>query len=282
MKVAIASGKGGTGKTTIATNLALLLSRQHDTVSYIDCDVEEPNGHLFFKPEITKQIAATISVPVIDELRCTACGECTQFCQFKALVRLGKIVMIFPELCHGCGGCTRLCAQQAISEVDREIGIVRIGLKERLTFIDGCLHIGEAMSPPLIRKVLHQANDAGISVIDAPPGTSCPVITTVRETDFLVLVTEPTPFGLNDLALAIAMAKELAVPCGVVVNRADEGIDDVERFCKEKEIAVIARIPDLREVAEAYSQGKMALNAVPTMEKIYQQLWDAISERVKI
>jgi MinD superfamily P-loop ATPase len=278
VKITIASGKGGTGKTTVAVNLALMLAEQGETVAYLDCDVEEPNGHLFLKPSIDRQTAATIPVPVIDESKCIACGECVKFCRYRALVRLGKTVMVFSELCHGCGGCMLLCPQKAISETEREIGIVESGLSGNIRFVHGRLNIGEAMSPPLIRKVLRQAPGNAITIIDAPPGTSCPVITSLRTADFVVLVTEPTPFGLNDLGLALDMMGELDIPHGVVVNRAEPGNVDAEHFCANRHIAILSHIPDDRRVAEAYSRGEMILTAVPSLREHFELLWKSIQQ----
>ncbi len=280
MKIAIASGKGGTGKTTISTNLALFLSEGSDKAVYLDCDVEEPNGHLFLNPVISEKISSLIPVPVIVESKCIACGECVRFCEYKALVRLGKTVMVFPELCHGCGGCTLVCPYNAIQEQPREIGFVESGNSGRVGFVHGRLNIGEAMSPPLIRGVLQQVDPDSVNIIDAPPGTSCPVIASIRDADFIVLVTEPTPFGLNDLGLALDMVKELAIPHGVVINRAEEGNSDAEAFCEKRQVEILTRIPDNRKIAECYSKGEMILKAVPEVQKNFQELWDSIRKQV--
>jgi MinD superfamily P-loop ATPase len=282
MKIAIASGKGGTGKTTIATNLALFLSQQGERVVYLDCDVEEPNGHLFLKPAFDRTLPATIPVPVIDESKCTACGACVQFCAYNALVRLGTFVMVFPELCHGCGGCTLLCPQQAISETSKRIGVAETGTAGQIAFVHGKLTIGEAMSPPLIRVVATQAAQEPVAIIDAPPGTSCPVISALRDADYIVLVTEPTPFGLNDLGLAIAMVRELGVPFGVVVNRAEAGNADAETFCEERQAGIIARIPDDRRIAESYSRGEMVVTAVPGVRECFAELWQSIRRQAVV
>ena len=276
MNIAIASGKGGTGKTTVATNMSLLLAEQEEKVAYLDCDVEEPNGHLFLKPQIREKQAASIPVPVIDESKCTACGECVRFCQYKALVRLGKTVMVFPELCHGCGGCTLVCPEHAISESGREIGFVETGVSGAIGFVHGRLTIGEAMSPPLIRRVLEKTAVDGINIIDAPPGTSCPVIASIRGADFIVLVTEPTPFGLNDLGLALDMVDELKISHGVVINRAEEKNSDAQEFCQKRQVQVLAQIPDDRRIAEAYSRGEMVLDAVPGIRSVFLKLWQSI------
>lgn len=280
MKIAVASGKGGTGKTTISTNLALYVAEHGYDTFYFDCDVEEPNGHLFLKPVITKKEASSIPVPVIDESKCNACGECVRFCEYKALVRLGKIVMVFPELCHGCGGCTIVCPNHAIQEQEREIGLVETGQSGKVGFVHGRMNIGEAMSPPLIRDVLRQNPNNEVNIIDAPPGTSCPVIASIRNTDFVVLVTEPTPFGLNDLGLALDMIRELGIPHGVVVNRSEDGNRDAESFCEKRQVEILAQIADDRRIAECYSKGELILKGVPGIQKRFEELWQNIRKRL--
>lgn len=280
INIAVASGKGGTGKTTIATNLAVHLDAQKQKVAYIDCDVEEPNGHLFLNPAIDTTHTASIPVPVVDESRCTACGQCVAFCAYNALVRLGKEVMVFAELCHGCGGCARVCPVNAITEQRRKIGVVEKGRCRSMGFVHGRLDVGVAMSPPLIRAVLSHASAEQINIIDAPPGTSCPVIAAVRKVDFVVLVTEPTPFGINDLALAVDMVEELAIPFGVVVNRAEDGVDDAHAYCRSRNAAVIARIPDDRTIAETYSRGEMIVENIPGLDSCFDMLWNTIRKRV--
>lgn len=276
MKIAIASGKGGTGKTTVATNLAALLGRRGESVAYVDCDVEEPNGHLFLNPHITQTTTATLPIPRIDESRCTACGECVSFCAYKALVRLGKVVMVFPELCHGCGGCTLVCRQGAISEVPKPLGVVEQGSAQGAVFVQGRLAIGEAMSPPLIRAVLDATPPMGITIIDAPPGTSCPAIAAIRAADYVLLVTEPTPFGLNDLGLALDMVVALEIPYGVLVNRAEAHNADAQDFCAHRHAPIVGQIPDERCVAEAYSRGELIIDAVAGAQQRFGQLWNAL------
>jgi MinD superfamily P-loop ATPase len=276
MNIAIASGKGGTGKTTVATSLSLLLASCGEKVRYLDCDVEEPNGHLFLKPVIACADAVAIPVPCIDESKCDGCGECARFCEYRALVRLGKTAMAFEELCHGCGGCMLVCPKNAITEKERPAGVVETGAAGDVAFVHGRLNVGEAMSPPLIRAVLRRAAGDAVNIIDAPPGTSCPVIASVRGADFVVLVTEPTPFGLNDLGLALDMAEELNLSCGVVVNRAEEGNGDAEEFCKKRRARILARIPDDRRIAEAYSRGEPALGSVPGLRAVFTDMWHAI------
>jgi len=263
MIISVASGKGGTGKTTVAVNLALSLKN----IQFIDCDVEEPNAHIFLKPRIAGEKKANIPVPEVDEAKCTYCGKCREVCAYHAIAVLpgsdGKkgSVLIFPHLCHGCGACSLLCPQGAIKEVNKEIGAIEIGEKGNMQFIHGRLNIGEAMSPPLIRQVKEYINSTRTVIIDAPPGTSCPVITAVKESDFCMLVTEPTPFGLNDLILAVEVLRKLQIPFGVVINRSDIGDGKVEDYCANEHIPVLMKIPFSREIAVSYSEG------VPIVEK---------------
>ncbi len=279
MKIAVASGKGGTGKTTIATNLAFTLAETGQSVTYIDCDVEEPNGHLFLKPNLSGKCEVGIPVPVIDESRCVACGECVRFCRYNALVRLGKAVIVFHELCHGCGGCLLVCRQKAISESSKKIGIVEKGCAGKAGFVHGRLDIGEAVSPPLIRAVLRHAPNDGIALIDAPPGTSCPVVNSIRSADFAALVTEPTPFGLNDLGLMLELVRELGIPCGVIINRAENNDTDAYDYCKSKQVELITEIPYDRRIAEAYSRGVMTVTAMPETGRFFLKIMEWIRAR---
>lgn len=279
MRIAIASGKGGAGKTTIAVNLAYAMAHDGHDVEYIDCDVEEPNGHLFLKPTITESFRATLPVPVVDESRCTACGACVKMCQYNALVRLGDTVMVFPGLCHGCGGCELVCKHGAISEQPRQIGDIRRGMASGIGFVDGRLAIGEAMSPPLIRGVLDKIDTDRVSIIDAPPGTSCPVVTSLRTADFVLLVTDPTPFGLNDLGLAIDLVNDLNLPHGVIVNRA--GLSDAAReYCRSRGVPILAELPDRREIAEIYSKGYLLCNEDKPYRDRFLAMWEAVHSMV--
>jgi len=281
MKIAVASGKGGTGKTTVATNLALILSREGKGVRYLDCDVEEPNGHIFLKPQIQGTRSVAVPVPQVDLERCTGCGQCGQICEFSAIVCINKKVLTFPELCHGCGGCTLVCPEKAIFEMPWEVGVVEEGDRNGIEFVHGRLRIGEAMAPPLIREVKRRLLDGGVSIIDVPPGTSCPVIEAIKGADFVLLVTEPTPFGLNDLKLAVEVVRALGIPFAVFLNRCDLGDDGVRRFCEEEEIAILGEIPEDRRIALAYSQGEMVVRAVPEYREVFQSLSQAIWERVQ-
>ncbi len=281
MNIAIASGKGGTGKTTVAVNLAQVAARAGWNVSCLDCDVEEPNGHLFLRPEIESSQPIGIPVPEVDEKKCTGCGTCAEICAYSAIACIRKKVLVFPELCHGCGGCARGCPEGAITEKERDIGVVEKGAAGAVGFVHGKLKVGEAMSPPLIRAVKREKSDAGhrtVNFLDAPPGTSCPVIVAVSGADLVLLVTEPTPFGLNDLGLALEMVRELALPHAVVVNRHDEGNESARAFCRERGVDILVEIPDDRRVAEAYSRGETAIDAVPGYERTFLGLWDAVRQ----
>jgi len=257
MIISIASGKGGTGKTTLAVNLALSLQN----VQFLDCDVEEPNAHLFLRPDIQERFPARLPVPQIDNEKCNYCGRCQEICEFHAIVVLPKSgdkkgnVMIFPNLCHGCGACVKLCPEGAICEIQREIGSIEVGSSGDIQFAQGKLYIGEAVSPSLIKQVKEYLNPTRTVIIDAPPGTSCPLIASIKGSDFCILVTEPTPFGLNDLELAVAVVKKMGIPFGVVINRADIGDQKVVAYCKEQNIPILLSIPFEREIAELYSKG---------------------------
>ena len=253
MIISIASGKGGTGKTTIAVNLALSLPK--GDVQLIDCDVEEPNSHLFLNPSIHQVTSMGIPVPRIDDSRCTYCGKCAKVCEYHAIAVILKNVLVFDELCHGCGACSYLCPEKAIFEVEREIGIVQEGSANGIPFANGVLNVGEPMASPLIRKVKERIQKDKIVILDAPPGTACPVIETVKGSDFCLLVTEPTPFGLNDLELAVGMLETLQIPMGVVINKADIGDRKVWDYCNSQSIPVLLEIPMDRQIAESYSKG---------------------------
>jgi MinD superfamily P-loop ATPase len=273
MIISIASGKGGTGKTTIATNLAVSLEGD---VQLLDCDVEEPNAYLFIRPEIHETRIINTPVPEVDMEKCSLCGKCRDICQFKAIVVMSKTVLPFPELCHSCGGCIRVCPEKAITETGREIGVVERGGRNKLEFVHGKLRVGEAMSPPLIRKVREYARAGALTLIDAPPGTSCPVIAAMKGADFVLLVTEPTPFGLHDLKLAAEAVKILGIPCGLVINRSDMGDNRVREYATEQGMPILMEIPFDRKIAEAYSRGEMLVEVMPEWKEKFLNLYHRI------
>jgi len=277
MIISIASGKGGTGKTTIATSLALFLSEyKSQKIQFLDCDVEEPNAYIFLKPQIEKSEPVNILIPQVDKRKCSFCGNCAKVCLYNAIVVLKKEVLVFPKLCHGCGGCSLLCPEKAIAEVERKIGVIEEGQTGSIRFIQGRLNIGEPMATPLIRAVKKKINPDGVTIIDVPPGTSCPVIEAVHRTDFCILVTEPTPFGLNDLKLAVETMRKLKINHGVVINQADIGDDKVKEYCSKESIPIMAEIPYDRNVAVLYSSGIPMLIEGEKYRKIFEQLWHSI------
>jgi MinD superfamily P-loop ATPase len=276
MIISIASGKGGTGKTTIATNLALSIGN----CQLLDCDVEEPNSHIFLKPRMMESRPIGLPVPQVDMEKCTYCGKCAEVCQFSAIAVIKKNVLTFPELCHGCGACSLLCPAGAIKEVDRKIGVLESGQSNGIRFIHGILEISEAMSPPLIKAVKEAAYNDQTTIIDVPPGTSCPVIEAVKGTDFCLLVTEPTPFGLNDLILAVEMLRILGTPFGVAVNRSDVGDDKVDDYCLRENIPILMKIPMDRELAVAYSTGTPLVAAKPERKAEFVRLFEDIKRMV--
>jgi MinD superfamily P-loop ATPase len=278
MIISVATGKGGTGKTTVATNLARVLG---EDAILLDCDVEEPNAHLFIEPDLDMSIKVTTPVPEVDESKCGFCGKCEEICQFKAIVVVGNTVLTFPELCPSCGGCFIVCPDNAIVEKERELGIIQKGRKNGLEMVLGKLRVGEAMSPPLIRKVLGYARADKTTIVDAPPGTSCPVIAAMKDADFVLLVTEPTPFGLHDLKLAHGAVRILDIPCGLVINRSDLGDGKVKEFALEAGIPVLMEIPFDRKIAEIYSYGGLLVDKIDGMNDRFLDLNRKIAELVE-
>ena len=273
MNISVASGKGGTGKTTIATNLAVSIG---SNAQLLDCDVEEPNAQLFLKPEIRKTNIVNTPVPDIDKQKCSLCRKCAEICRFKAIAIAGQTILTFPELCHSCGGCLIVCPENAITETGRELGMIETGSSYPIEFGHGRLRIGEAMSPPLIKKVRSLGKPQSINIIDAPPGTSCPVIAAMKETDFVLMVTEPTPFGLHDLKLAVEAVKLLDIPCGLVINRADIGTDDVRQYALAENLPILMEIPFDRRIAEVYSNGHLIVEELPEWRPKFFDLFNQI------
>jgi MinD superfamily P-loop ATPase len=274
MIISIASGKGGTGKTTVATNLAVSVGKD---VQLLDCDVEEPNARLFIRPEMDRKETISVPVPVIDEKKCTRCGQCSELCQFKAIAVIPDVaVLTFPELCHSCGGCWQVCPEGAVTQGKRQIGEIETGHRGPLEFVQGRLKIGEAMAPPLIKKTRSYTRVDKLTIIDAPPGTSCPVIASMRDSDFVLLVTEPTPFGLHDLKLAFEAAATLHIPAGLVINRMGLGDDKVFEYADSVGLPVLMKIPHDRRIAEAYSNGELIVDALPKFRQQFLQLYQRI------
>ncbi|MFH2093733.1 MAG: ATP-binding protein [Pseudomonadota bacterium] len=276
MIISIASGKGGTGKTTVSTNLAFALGKN---VQIMDCDVEEPNSHLFLNPKIDEKQAVMAPIPFIDETKCTYCKKCMEICRYGAIAVVGKKVLTFPELCHSCGGCMAVCPENAVSELDRELGHIEIGTVGQINFIHGRLNIGQVMAPPIIKKICSLASDQMVNIIDAPPGTSCPVIAAMKGADFVLLVTEPTPFGLHDLTLAVETVQILKIPHGIVINRAGMGNDGVKEYAKKLGIPVLMEIPFDKKIAQIYSRGELVVEQMPEYKNKFLALFDRI-ERI--
>jgi MinD superfamily P-loop ATPase len=272
LKIAVASGKGGTGKTSVAVNLALSLGG----VQVLDCDVEEPNAHILLRPEVEETIPVELLVPRIIEDRCDYCGECARFCQYNALFVVGETAMVFPELCHSCGGCSIVCPRDAIVEVPRRIGRVLKGSAGDVDLVYGEINVGEPLAVPVISAVKKHMMEGSTVILDAPPGTACPVVETVDGADFCLLVTEPTPFGLHDLQIIVEVVRELGVPLGVVVNFAGIGDRGVYDFCKKRDIPIMMEIPFDRRIAELYSRGTPFVAAMPEWKKRFMALAEGI------
>ncbi len=260
MNIAVASGKGGTGKTTVSVNLARAFGA---SVQLLDCDVEAPNAHLFLSGDPVRSDTITLPIPHIDPDHCTDCGECSRFCEYHAMVSLGTTPLVFPEMCHGCGGCMKVCPTQAITETDHRIGVIEKRIAGHVTLHSGRLDIGATMAPWLIRTLKTRIRADMLTILDAPPGTACPVIATLRNVDFVLLVTEPTPFGHHDLTIAVDTVRDLKIPFGVVINRMGAGDDRVHRYCAEEKIPILLEIPDDRRIAEAYSRGVLMVDHFP-------------------
>ncbi|MBN1119569.1 MAG: ATP-binding protein [Anaerolineae bacterium] len=289
MIIAVASGKGGTGKTTVATGLALSLAETGQPVACLDCDVEAPNAHIFLNPTFEHRETVNQLIPAVDPDLCDGCGKCADVCQFHAIVVLGGKTLVFPELCHGCGSCTLVCPQKAIREVPKAQGILEGGpaasggrTAAGIDFAQGLLNVGEPMAVPVISqlKKWRGLSDTDIVILDAPPGASCPVVESMRGADFALLVTEPTPFGLHDLRLAVELAREIDIPAGVIVNRdgiGDAGVDD---YCREAGVPILMRIPMDRQIAEALARGESLVDAFPEYRDQFRDLHDRIVEQI--
>ena len=275
MIISVASGKGGTGKTLVATSLALSLSANRK-VQLLDCDVEEPNANVLLRLAIAHSQPVYVPIPSVDEAKCTYCGKCAEVCAYNAIAVVKQKVLVFPELCHGCGACSYLCPESAIAEEGKEVGVFETGDSENLGLIQGKLNVGEAMAPPVIRAVKKHIDRGSVAIIDIPPGTSCPVVEAVKGSDFCLLVTEPTPFGLNDLSLALEVVRELDIPAGVIINRVGVGRDEVEQYCRREEIPIVLRIPLDRDIATLYSRGIALVEGMPRWRQEFLRLFQDI------
>ncbi len=267
--ISIASGKGGTGKTSVAVALALSLK---EPVQLLDCDVEAPNGHIFMNPRWDNKETIYAQIPVVDETKCTYCRACSQLCQFKAILVLGETILTFSEMCHACGGCFLVCEPKALNPGKKELGEIEEGWSGAIRFVHGRLRVGEPMSPPLIREVKKRIKNGALAILDAPPGTSCPVIQTVKGSDYTILVTEPTPFGLYDLKLAVAALGSLNIPCGVILNRADIGNNETKTYLRSEGIPLLMEIPFERRIAEGYAKGQSLVEIRPELKERFQKL----------
>jgi MinD superfamily P-loop ATPase len=272
MIVSVASGKGGTGKTSVAVNMALSIGN----VQLLDCDVEEPNAHLLLHPKLRRVQPVVSLVPLVNEELCDHCGECSMFCQYNALFTSPETVLVFPELCHSCGGCAMVCPKKAISWKNNRIGVLNFGSVGDLALVYGELEIGKPLAVPVIKAVKKHIKRGKNVILDSPPGASCPFVETVRGSDFCVLVTEPTPFGLHDLKIAVQVLRNMAVPLGVVINRAGVGDKKVYDYCKEEGIRMLMEIPYQRKIAELYSRGIPFSIEMPEWTERFQRLYDEI------
>ena len=269
MQIAVASGKGGTGKTIVATSLALCASGK---VQFLDCDVEAPNAHIFLDPNLTEVEQCSVIIPRIIEEKCTYCGKCRDICRFNAITIFGQTIMAFPEMCHSCLGCFLVCEDDALVRDERKTGVVESGRAGTIDFVHGRMRVGEAMGVPLIKAVKKKAHQDGLVILDAPPGTSCPFVETVSDADYVLLVTEPTPFGLYDLQLAVEVLRNMNKPCGVIINRADLGDARVETWCGEADIPVLLKIPFDRRIAEGYAHGESLVQRRPDLRHPLENL----------
>lgn len=276
MKIAVASGKGGTGKTTVAINLAFSIGQ----CTLLDCDVEEPDANLYLKADLEQLEEATMPNPIIDAELCDLCGKCVRFCRYNALAKLPSEILLFPHICNGCGGCALVCPKAAITEAPRTMGVIEKGRRGAITFYGGTLSIGEARSPPVIRQLKGHIPPEGNTILDSPPGSSCPFVTTVSGCDYVVLVTEPTPFGLHDLRMVIEVLNELGISYGVIINRHDIGDSAVEEFLAQNSIELLGKIPNSMDIARLGSNGKILVENDMEMRHMFQGLLEKIRAKV--
>jgi MinD superfamily P-loop ATPase len=277
MIISVASGKGGTGKTTVATNLALSIGK----AQFIDCDVEEPNANIFLKAKIKEHEDVSVSIPKMDKEKCDYCGKCSEFCVYNALAVVPSDVLVFPELCHSCGGCELVCPKDAVSWNGRIIGRLEHGQVEDIDFYHGLLNVGEMQAVPVIKALKRKVDKSKNVIIDVPPGTSCPVIESISGSDYCILVTEPTPFGLHDLKLAVEVTRHLNIPFGVIINRDGIGDKKVELYCKSENIPVLLKIPERKKIAHLYSKGIALVSESHEWHEMFGLVFNRIQEEVR-
>jgi len=277
MKIAVLSGKGGTGKTFVAVNLACVA----DKAAYIDCDIEEPNGHLFLKPNIIDTQLDTVTVPEVDPNKCTACRECVEFCRYNALALIKDQLLILEELCHSCGGCILFCPQKALSERKRVIGTIEEGISEKIKVLTGYMNIGEESGVSIIKELVKKMPDEGTVVIDCAGGNGCLVMESLRESDFCVLVAEPTIFGVHNLNLVWELVKIFNKPFGVVLNKCLEEENPAEQFCNDHQINILTKIPLEEDLGRINSQGLIAVKEKESYHKLFEKLLSALSTLAK-
>lgn len=280
MDIVIASGKGGTGKTLIATNLAATMKKMGEEVRYLDCDVEEPDGHLFLKPELSHEKEITLVSPDgVDDDKCISCGKCVEACSFNAIAMVNEEILFFPELCHVCGACSIVCPTDAIIEREKKIGDLKKGESDGVGVTYATLETGEGgMSPRLINSVKDEAGE-GINIIDSPPGTACPAVESIAGADLAILVADPTPFGLNDLKLSVDMCRTIGIEPVVIVNRAEYRDDDLKKYCDEEDLEIIGEIPDDREIAEIYSRGGLIVDESEEHKELFEELAETVKKK---
>jgi MinD superfamily P-loop ATPase len=274
MRIAVLSGKGGTGKTFVSVNLACAA----DQALYVDCDVEEPNGHLFLKPQITASLPVTVTVPQVDADKCTACRECVDFCRYNALALIKNKLMTFYEVCHSCGGCILFCPEKALAEKEREIGVIEEGISGNVAVLTGCLNTGEVSGVPIIKGLMKKLPEQGTVVVDCPPGSACVVMESIRKADFCILVAEPTVFGVHNLSMVHELVKLFNKPFGVVQNKCLPGENPAQQFCADNKIEVLAQIPFDEELGRLNSKGLIAVRENKQYRELFRKLLKALEK----
>ncbi|HCT85958.1 MAG TPA: (4Fe-4S)-binding protein [Candidatus Margulisbacteria bacterium] len=280
MKIAIASGKGGTGKSTLAINVAYLLTRNKISVCLKDCDVEEPNCHIFIREGRSNIEKAEVAIPKIDNNLCVNCNKCVDLCAYNALAKVPGKVLVFSDLCHSCGGCTMICPVGAITEISKEIGLIKNKRTQKLQLITGELKIGEAKSPPLIKKVKAYPVNSKIQIIDCPPGTACPAVSAIKDTDHVWLVTEPTPFGLHDLDLIVKVVRKLGISHSIIINKSGYNDNIIETYAQQEAIPIITRIPMDLKIIQTYSAGGLIIDIFPEYTSYFEPLINFVKEKI--